>query len=92
MAESFMGIPQLWSLLQFDFGDELIELSIVGVREESVEQALTFELQSCGARQLRMLESLDPHQRFRLFAPGRPLQWFQVTDHRLFQASQPIAL
>jgi hypothetical protein len=91
-VSGFSAAPPVWPLLQFDFGDEVIEFSIVGMREQDAGQAPTLELQGCGERQLRLLESLDPHQRFRLFAPGRPLQWFQVTDHRLFPASQPIAL
>ncbi len=92
IAASFTDLPQLWPLLQFDFGDELIEFAIVGTRQADVGRTQTLELQGCGERQLRLLESLDPHQRFRLLMPGRPVQWFEVTDHRLFAANRPLAL
>jgi hypothetical protein len=84
--------PQLWPMLQFDFGDELIEFSVVGMQEKVVARAPVLELQGCGERQLRFLHGLDPHQRFRLLAPGLPVQWFQVTDHRLVAANRPIAM
>ena len=50
------------------------------------------ELQVWPMLQFDFLHGLDPHQRFRLLAPGLPVQWFQVTDHRLVAANRPIAM
>ena len=73
----------VWPVLQFDFGDEPIEFALVGDVTGGPAEVATLLVQGCGRRQLRLLENLDPHQRFRLFLPDTPARWFEVTGHRM---------
>jgi hypothetical protein len=83
LAERVSQRVALWPMLQFDFGDEPIDFPVLGDVTGSPVEVATLLVQGCGRRQLRLLENLDPHQRFRLFLPDAPPRWFEVIGHRI---------
>ncbi len=83
LAEPVSRRVAVWPILQFDFGDEPIEFPVVADITGGPVDGATLLVQGCGRGQLRLLENLDPHQRFRLFLPDAPARWFEVIGHRI---------